>query len=378
MSYSDIYEMLSNIAYRIITNYLLGRVTIQGEVGVGEENIDNNDEEVFLLSPIKELIKEVEDDLHVIEEEVIGIDGSSRSLILMNGLLSVGAVSAYSSINGVLGTYPSLYGMKGLKIEAPFIAISPTFKYDSNSLEPYIYSSKFIMTTSLDGSLLIGNDAERVEAELRFILETEAINSLRDKKKFIIIDGPLFPSFINIKQSLREKITQTRLKSLNNNTIGVVKRLDKSRLLLRVLSRYRNEIFSKYKLDPLKYLSDESFLFNIARFNETPPYKKLIIGPILKLVGGDIKTYINYLIIPVHRFLPKFSILRIETLINDEKLPRLISNMRITQDGIPSIIAIPDRTSKMVTSALLKLMKTLLESSGINSSFRSRIEAVSL
>ena len=84
MNYSDIYELLGNIVSNYITNYLIGKPIVQHESIVELEDVDESNDSIFLLTSPKEILKEIVEDRQEVGEEIIAIDGSSRSLVLMS------------------------------------------------------------------------------------------------------------------------------------------------------------------------------------------------------------------------------------------------------------------------------------------------------
>ncbi|MEJ2770487.1 MULTISPECIES: DNA double-strand break repair nuclease NurA [unclassified Stygiolobus] len=306
--------------------------------------------------------------------EVFAVDSSSRSLTSAGGIISIVTLGVSSLSKPLYGAYPGLFGISNLDLNKPFIALaSSSF---SKGINAYLYSSKYVTTVSLDGTPFQSTtEPERVETELRAILETEALKKLKNKG-LIIVDGPLFPSYTFLPEKVRNNIIKERVKVIDQNYIGVVKRLDKSDLLVRSLSSKAKEISVKYKVDPRGFISDEAFLFQLVRFNYTPPYPTLSVGPLIKEVTEGVKIYVNYLIYPIHKYVPKFSFLRIESFTRDAV--EGISSLKFTLDGIPIVLALADKTAKELSSGILRYIAFSLERMGLQESFRGKFEVLNV
>lgn len=371
MNISDIYDVISNI----VTKYITGYLSIAGnQINFRVDSTSDNDKYI-LLTKTSDIISEIEN--KSIKEEIISLDSSSRSITSTKGLVSFGAIAIVSSSRGIFGVHPPIGILKSLNIEVPFIAIAPSAEV-KNSLDPFMYSNKYIMTTSLDGTPFNNlMDAERVEAELRFVLETYSLS--KTKGFLTLLDGPLYPYMNFLSSKYREKVYSIRSEFLHNRVIGIVKRLEKSTILRKAIPQdVRFEFYTRYKVDPWSFLSDESFLFHLVRFNFSPPYNRLYFGPICRIMENDKRVYIHYLIIPYHPYVAKFSMLRVETLEYDESLITKLGNLEITRDGIPKILAFSDKIAKEISAGILKLISGILESAGIFASFSSRLEMVNV
>jgi NurA domain. len=142
------------------------------------------------------------------------------------------------------------------------------------------------------------------------------------------------------------------------------------------LSSKAKEISVKYKVDPRGFISDEAFLFQLVRFNYTPPYPTLSVGPLIKEVTEGVKIYVNYLIYPIHKYVPKFSFLRIESFTRDAV--EGISSLKFTLDGIPIVLALADKTAKELSSGILRYIAFSLERMGLQESFRGKFEVLNV
>ncbi|BCU69490.1 DNA double-strand break repair nuclease NurA [Stygiolobus caldivivus] len=309
-----------------------------------------------------------------VSREVLAVDGSSRSITSAGGIISIVTLGVSSLSKPLYGAYPGLFGIRNLDLDKPFVALaSSSF---SKGINAYLYSSKYVTTVSLDGTPFQSiSEPERVETELRAILETEALKKLKGQG-VIIVDGPLFPSYTFLPEKVKKALTNERLKVLDSNYIGIVKRLDKSDLLVKSLASRAKEISVKYKVDPRGFISDEAFLFQLVRFNFNPPYPVLTVGPLIKEIAQGVKIYVNYLVYPVHRYVPKFSFLRIESFNRDGV--NLVASQKFTIDGIPTVLALADKTAKELSSGILRYIAFSLERIGLQESFRGKFEVLNV
>ena len=355
-----LFVLLNEVVQKYIRDYFEMRS------GTFEENAPSD---VFLGVGTRELINEVLPS--DVKNTIYAIDGSSRSLTSAGGIISISTLAISSSQLPIYGVFPSLFGLPSLPINKPFIGLASS-NPSKGKIEPFLYSSNSLFTSvSLSGEpFLSTQEPERIETEIRGILETEALKITKDKG-LTIIDGPLFPSYIYLPEKVKNILAKERSKIVDKNYIGVVKRLDKSNLLVKVLGKYSKEFESKYRLNPQNFLSDESFLYNLVRFNYNPPYPILSIGPLIREVE-KIRYYTFYLIIPYHKYVPKFSILRIESM--NREAVNIVSSLPFSGDGIPKILAIADKTAKELSSGILKYIIFSLNRIGFQESFRDRFE----
>lgn len=319
-------------------------------------------------------VKEVKENYKP-EGEVYAVDGSSRSFVSGKGIISVSAVAISSSSIPIYGVYPSLDGERELELKEPFIAIASSM-HETSKIDPYLFSNEYVTTISITGEPFNSlDDFEKIEGEIRSILETKALRLVKDKGR-VLVDGPLFPSYLYFPSKLKERLLKERKDSINENFIGIVKRVDKSRVLINSLDEELKEyIWQKYKVNVNSFLSDEAFLLSLVRFSYSQPYKTLRVGPIIKDVQGT-KVYMYYLIIPFHRYVPKFSILRIETVSSREDVIDFVASLSITKDGIPSILALADSKAKKISLALYKYIISIGERIGLQPSFYSRLSVI--
>ncbi|AHC50664.1 hypothetical protein SUSAZ_00745 [Sulfolobus acidocaldarius SUSAZ] len=355
---NELAVILNEVIQRYIREYF--------NIYVPREDFKESEASLITTDIVKEVIPTKQN------MEVYAIDGSSRSIFSAGGTISISTVAVSSSNKPVYGVYPGLFGLKGLEIQKPFIALAPSSN-SKGTINPYLYSSKYIMTFSLDGTPFQSTiEPERIEIELRAILETEALKVLKNKG-LVLVDGPLFPPYIYLPERVKTKITNERLSILDQNFIGVVKRIDKSDLLIRTLSNNK-ELTAKYKVDPRGFLSDEAYLYQFVRFNYNPPYPTLSIGPLVKDINERVKVFVNYMIYPIHKYVPKFSILRIES-IGKNALDKL-SSLKFTTEGIPLTLAVADKTAKELSSGILRFIMFSLDRIGVQESFRNKFEVL--
>lgn len=308
-------------------------------------------------------------------DEVIGLDGSSRSLVSSRGIISIASVASSSSRRPVVGVFPS-FGVPEIAISSPFVAVAPALPERRGMLDPYLYSSSEIMTVSTNGEPLTASmGPERIEGELRLLLETKALETLqRDYPiKRIFLDGPLMPRD-GSREAISGSLWERRRKIVEGNVIGVVKRLNRSTLLLRSFSgETRRDFISKYGIDPVHALSDEAILQGIVRFYVQPPFQPYVFGP-LRVSQEGFTYFVKYLLYPIHRYVRKFYFLRIESTHEDLSDVSSVLSYGLTMDGVSNIVAIADRLAKETTDGLRKLMFYKLDQLGIPASFESRIE----
>ncbi|WP_338603775.1 DNA double-strand break repair nuclease NurA [Sulfolobus tengchongensis] len=366
----ELQVLLKDIISKYIVNYLGSSTTINVEA---EEYIEN-DSSGTLISPLNEFMNYV--DIRQSQSLIYSIDGSSRSFISSKGIISIASVVISSSITPIFGVYPPISGFPELDLKRPFLALASSSH--QSPLIPFFYNSDFITTLSLDGTFFTSaNSPEEIETEIRTVLETEALKKIPKDGSIILLDGPLIPPLIFLKSKVRDEVLKMRLEVMRSNVIGVVKRLDKSRLLISSLSKFGSRFSERFKIDPRKYFNDESFILDFIKSNLSPPYVPISLGPILRKIG-NIPLYVNYLVYPLHPYVFKFSILRIESLVNDLKIMDQVSSLKFTRDGIPFTLAIADRTAKEITNAILRIVVTTLESMGMQASFYSKLEQVGI
>ncbi len=370
----ELQVLLKDIITKYIINYLDSSNPDVRIVGGEIENSFSNESEAILITPVNEIMRDVKPKrIH----NAYAIDGSSRSFISSKGIISLASLVLTSSMNPIVGVYPPISGLPSLDLERPFIAIAPAGSAQG-PLIPFFYSSEYITTFSLDGSFFTSAESpEEIETEIRTVLETEALRKINDESTIILIDGPLIPPLIFLKSKVRDEIVKVRLRALKRNVIGIVKRLDKSKLLISTLAKSRLKIIEKFRIDPKKYFNDESFILDLIKYNISPPYTPIYLGPILRYVN-NIPIYTNYLIYPFHPYTFKFSILRIESTHNNEDILGNICSLQFTKDGLPSILGLSDKMAKEISGAILKIIMNTLESMGLQASFYSRLEQVGI
>jgi len=357
----------------IISNYIVNYLTSSSSMTPGAENlVGENDNSGILVSPLNEFIKVVSAESN--QSLIYSLDGSSRSFISSKGIISVASVVVSSTISPIFGVYPPISGFPELDLRKPFLALASSAH--QSPLLPFFYSSEYVTTLSLDGSFFTSvNSPEEIETEIRTILETEALKKIPNDGS-VILDGPLIPPLIFLRSKVRDDVLNLRLEAIRGrNVIGIVKRLDKSRLLISSLYKLSSKFMEKFRIDPRRYFSDESFILDLIKANLSPPYSPISLGPILRNIVNT-PVYVNYLIYPLHPYVYKFAILRVESLSNDSRVIDQLSSLKFTKDGIPFVLAIADRTAKEITNAILKIVMTSLESMGLQASFYSKLEQV--
>ncbi|AWR94627.1 DNA double-strand break repair nuclease NurA [Acidianus brierleyi] len=363
------FEILSDCIINYITRYL-NTASIDGIYYIDDQKNDD----ILPLEKPQNLVREVKP--LRFEKEVFSIDGSSRSFISGKGIVSIASVAVTSTSSSIYDVYPSVDGKSKLGLNEPFIAVAAS-NLESSKLDPYLFSNNYISSVSLSGEPFNPlNGFENIESELRSLLETKALSKLKDKG-YIIVDGPLFPSYLYLNGKVKDKIISERIKIIDSNFIGIVKRIDKSQYLVKSLNgEYRKYFVQKFKLDPKSFISDESLLLNLIRFNYNIPYSPIVIGPFLDRVKENINVYINYLVVPFNPYIANFFILRVETLNNNSDIIEKILSLKPTKDGIPYNLALADLTAKKLSAGLYKLIILYLQQLGLQSSFYSRLEVI--
>ncbi|MCY0860354.1 MAG: DNA double-strand break repair nuclease NurA [Sulfolobaceae archaeon] len=382
MEYATYQKLFNDILKYYINGYLDPNSLYYNEE---EDTSYIEEEDTIPLFTVSELLTQV-DEIPSFRNEIYAIDGSSRTYKTLKGNISFSSVAIVSSVKPIIGVYPGLGLLKEISINKPFIALASPTLDKASSIEPFIYTSKFITLFSPSGKTYTSNyNVRSMETELRQELETAALSfvlSISNQNDIIIVDGPLFPNYFYLETSERTVLFNERLKVLDNrsNVIGVVKRLDKSRSLVKALSSpyLKNKIVNYYKIDPSLFLSDEAFIHSlISRHYNNKPYKPVIIGPLLKQLNESCKVYLYYAAIPLTMFIPHFSVLRIETLrLNKpQELLSYIATQGFSKDGIPKLVALADSIAKSITSGISNYFLAYLRSSGVELSYVSKLEA---
>ncbi|MBP1357055.1 MAG: DNA double-strand break repair nuclease NurA [Sulfolobus sp.] len=382
MSYTSL-QQLSNI----LRKYFIGKYL--SEISVTEDDGINNlsyyeDYNTIPLFTFDELLTEVPSFPTTFNNIMYVIDGSSRSFKTINGNISIASIAISSNLKPIIGVYPGLGILKEILLDYPFIAIATSTFDKKFSLDPFIYENKLIKTYSPSGRpYTLSYNVQAMETELRQELETKALEAIISSSvlnDLIVIDGPLFPQYIFVENEEREVLFRERYKVISSkyNIVGIVKRLDKSKVLIRTLtSTYRNRMISQFNLDPMLFLSDESLIHSLIlkRNQKENEYIPIVIGPLLRKIGDIAKVYMYYVIIPLSKYLPNFVTLRIESLKNlkPEEIITYLVWQEFSKDGIPKLLALADNLAKKVTSGIVNYLIYLLRSNGIELSYNSKI-----
>ncbi|RLG84341.1 MAG: hypothetical protein DRO40_01505 [Thermoprotei archaeon] len=390
------------------------------------ENPINYISEAEPLKPVykgDKIITEIDmDNIPKKEHVIIGVDGSSRVVDTPYMFIGIASVTACSRILGEVLDHPPLpakYILPPLRI--PFIAISP----DTVEIEDKLKGIGEIITHSPAGvpytpdynkSLIL--DELRTSLETKMIIHIGLNNKIlmkyvREKELVILLDGPIYPVPNLFKQhynllhtrtpgkgklddyiaSWREILIQRfyAIKLLEENNIpvlGVVKRLESSRLL--IASNYKSLLLEQgISLGDLG--NDQALINMVIRYlisNDVlkQPYKPMIIGPII--IPAE-STYINhyihevpdkiayYVIIPFHKYGEErihYSVFRIETtkrsskIINDAGMNAYdiaIHDSLFYGTTLPSSILIADKRSKVLSRSFANILARDLEARGI-------------
>ena len=291
------------------------------------------------------------------------VDGSSKSLISSGGIVSVAAVAVTGISVPLRGVYPHFTGLRGLEMKAPFIALAPSTKGRNNVL---LASLDYIMLRSIDGTPLDASlGVSRVETELRSNLETEAISHAEGTP---LLDGPLLPSYSSLPSEVRRELVRRRYRRLPKGAVGIVKRIDRSKLLVEALNPYAKELEARFGLSNVSFLNDEALVSNLVRRLAVPPFKPMAFGPVIYEPHG-VRVYAYYLALPLHPHVRKFSIIRVESLTLREGIVDEVASLPLGTNGVPYPIAYADKVAREVRGGLVKALKLSLESFGIGVSY---------
>ncbi|MCG3108535.1 hypothetical protein L3N51_00817 [Metallosphaera sp. J1] len=323
------------------------------------------------LSPCDDTVRIVEK-IPKLSSEVVAVDGSSRSFVLSQGLISVSSVSAISSSKGIKGMFPSFEPSMSLDLQEPFIALATPFS-GPERIEDFLLHPA-VSRVQMEGNPF-QQDLTRLETELRFSLETSSLEKVKDSP-LVLVDGPLLPKFMYLNRKVAQRLIQRRKEVLQKNFVGVVKRVNHSTVLIESLKdgKVRERMIMKYRVNPTSFSNDEAFLVHLVKRNFKPPFRPLVVGP-LKGKQEEMEIFSNYLVIPFHPFLERFSILRVESL-TDSIAPETILSTHISSDGIPLPLAFADKVAKEVSNAVFNMLLQQLSRGGMQSSFYSRLEGL--
>lgn len=194
--------------------------------------------------------------------------------------------------------------------------------------------------------------------EMRLENENLGLKELKDSHDLIVVDGPLYPAPLELKdleltsegrkrhQEAYLKLVQDRINLLNENVLGVVKRLESSYKLCKE-SKIRDMLKLKYSLNDAEVLNQLRTKFHI---------KNALIGPFKLEFSSQYfeapKRYAYYLILT--NALGMSSYFRIEALsleALENYIPYVVN--RVSDRLIPTYIEIADNLSKRVSASLL-------------------------
>ncbi|MEM0374158.1 MAG: DNA double-strand break repair nuclease NurA [Sulfolobaceae archaeon] len=193
--------------------------------------------------------------------------------------------------------------------------------------------------------------------ELRLEAENRGLESVRDSHELIIIDGPLYPTPLELNdielQSIGRKrhqdayiqLAKDRISLLKDNVLGVVKRLETSKKLYKE-EKIRNIVRPRYPINDAEVLNQIKVKVGV---------KNGLIGPFKlefrsKFFNAP-PRYAYYLILT--NSIGISSYFRIESLSLDRlevSIPYLTS--RVSDKLIPTYIEIADSLSKRVSASL--------------------------
>ena len=316
-----------------------------------------------LGAKVSELAFEVEPK----DAEFFGLDGSSKSLITPSGIISVATVAVSGVRSPLVGAFPSLNGFKGLNLRAPFVAVAPSI----TSFSPLTATTNdWVMVRSVDGTLFTASmGVQRIETELRAYLETEALSVIPGRA---IIDGPLLPSFVDLPAEVRRSLVKARILRINKDSVGLVKRIDRSKMLVEALNPYASQFESRFGFKHSAYISDEPLVAWILKRFASPPYRPVAVGPVIYEPHGY-RVYAYYLAIPLHPYIHKFSVFRVESLSRGEEFVREVASLPLGSSGVPFPVSYADKVAREVRGGIIRALTAYLESSGIPMSYAGKM-----
>ncbi len=359
-------------------------------------------------------------DIPEFNKVIIGVDGSSRVIDTAYAFFAIATVTSYSRILGEILDHPPLPAYYILPpLNNPFIAISIDVK---PGIE--FKGDKYVTTTSPAGvpytpdynkALIL--DEIRTSLEISMLKQIGLHSDMIQKggNEFIIfIDGPVYPvpnlfrQHYNLlvrgspsrgrlddyvaswRELLRNRFQALQiLEGRNIPVVGIVKRLESSRLLLSSIN-YRN-LLSEIGISIGDLGNDQAFIDTIIRTlikkkHILQPYYPIIIGPIKvpaestfldKYLENVPSKYIYYIAIPVNRYGESriiYTLYRVET---TERSFSILENYGIEPtipalaDSIGSGTTIPlsilyaDKRSKGISRSLANILARNLEAYGI-------------
>jgi hypothetical protein len=295
--------------------------------------------------------------------DFVAVDGSSKSLVSAGGIISVASVAVTGKTEPIKGVYPKLTGVKGLNLSAPFVALAPSTKSKSEILAASLESVMLRSITGVPFDATFG--VSRVETELRANLETEALSAVDGRP---LLDGPLLPSFSSLPNDVRRELSRRRYSKLPKDAVGVVKRIDRSKLLVESLRPYSREVREKFDLESTAFLSDEALVSFLVKKVAVPPYKPIAVGPIIYEPHGY-RVHSYYLALPLHPYVRKFSIIRVETLSARSSVLDEVASLPLSSQGVPYPISYADKVAREVRGGLVKALKAYLESHRVGVSY---------
>ncbi len=192
----------------------------------------------------------------------------------------------------------------------------------------------------------------------------------------MLIDGPLLPSFVDLPSEVRRVLSKGRYSKLNKDNVGLVKRIDRSKMLVESLKPYSLQFEAKFGINHSSYMSDEALISWVLRSFTSPPYRPLGIGPIIYEPHGY-RVYAYYLAVPLHPYVHKFSIFRVESLSRGEEFVREVASLPLGTGGVPYPVSYADKVAREVRGGLVKALRAYLESSGIPLSYAGRMSVIS-
>ncbi|QIW23941.1 DNA double-strand break repair nuclease NurA [Sulfolobus sp. S-194] len=287
---------------------------------------------------------------HKMEEKrehinIASIDSSSRYLRDPSINMVFVGLGVYSSIKGIrVGPFD---------IDINFMAIG-TFE---NLLKEFNQESGIRVKNYVNEYFTEDYKIDDIADELRLEAENVGLRETRDNHDLVIIDGPLFPTPLELSdlelqsegrkrhQEAYLQLTKDRISILRNNVIGVVKRLETSQKL--------------YKVDKVKQLLGIRYPINDAevlnQIRIKTGFKQGLLGPFKIEFKSKYFTpptrYAYYLILT--NPIGMSSYFRIESLSLDsleELTPHIVN--RISERLIPTYIEIVDNLSKRISASL--------------------------
>ncbi len=337
---------------------------------------------------------------------IIGLDSSSRVVDTPYFFIGIGAVSAMDRINGYTIDCPSIYSITNISgnqldevnYECKWLSIVPEIDF-SNGNQSILERLNYINTRSPSGRIYDHHyNKYAVLNELRLSLENFMISKVVNHMKqedLLVLDGPLYhtPSLFNLYLSrskpaelkpyieswvklLSDRIRVVKqLSSRGNRIVGVVKRLEYSRLLSNTINDIGLGLKNNSRLNDYAFLTILSYelvkekgysiVFILGPFKFSPKY-----SGVDKFVSHAFDKVIYYIGVPRTRHYVlthnNYVFYRIELSRDDNDILETILYDSIGSGVLlPLSILLVDKRVKGLSRSLYIIINRMLEEIGI-------------